>query len=117
TRDETMNQFKAADAGRSEILARVASAKTNVKKVEADRDKSIADVDAFRAKLDVAKAEVERLDALRNYTKIKAPYDGIVTRRNANTGDYVSATGKADLFTVARLDPVRVVVQVPEADA
>src|SRR5205823_3928475 len=39
------------------------------------------------------------------------------TRRTVNTGDYVAGGDKAALFSVARLDPVRVVVQVPEADA
>lgn len=72
---------------------------------------------AVGAKLDVAKADVRRVDALRGYTRIKAPFDGIVTRRAANTGDFVMADGKHGLFTVARIDPVRVVVNVPEADA
>jgi RND family efflux transporter MFP subunit len=53
------------------------------------------------------------------YAKIRAPYDGVVTMRKVNTGDLVQpAAGKGDwLFVVARLDPVRVVIDVPEADA
>jgi RND family efflux transporter MFP subunit len=70
-----------------------------------------------RAKLEVAKAEVRRLDALRGYTLIKAPFDGIVTRRAVNTRDLVTGTEKHPLFAVARTNPVRVVVSVPEADA
>jgi HlyD family secretion protein len=54
---------------------------------------------------------------LLNYLQIKAPFDGVVTRRNANTGDFVTSDGKHGLFAVARIDPVRVVVNVPEADA
>lgn len=117
TRDETLNQFKAAEATRAEAAARVASAKAAVKKSEADRDKSAADTDAAKARLEVAKTEVERVDALRGYTKIKAPFDGVVTRRGVSTGDFVTGNEKAGLFSVARIDPVRVVVQVPEADA
>ena len=86
TRDETQNQFKAAEAGRKEAAARVASAEAAVKKAEADRDKAAADVAAAKARLEVAKAEVGRVDALRGYTKIKAPFDGVVTRRAVNTG-------------------------------
>jgi RND family efflux transporter MFP subunit len=74
-------------------------------------------VDAARERLEVAKAEVGRVEALLSYTKITAPYDGVVTRRSVNTGDFVSGGEKVALFSVAQIDPVRVVVQVPEADA
>ncbi len=117
TKDETLNQFKAAEATRAEATAKVASAQAAVAKAEADRDKSAADVVAAGARLDVAKAGVRLVAALVAYTRVKAPYDGIVTRRNVNTGDYVTADGKHGLFTVAKIDPVRVVVNVPEADA
>ena len=117
SQDETQNQLKAARAGRAEAEAVVASAEAAVSKAEADRDKAASDVVAAEAMLDVAKANVRRIEALRGYTRITAPYDGIVTRRAANIGDYVSADGKRGLFAVARLDPVRVVIAVPEAEA
>ena len=50
-----------------------------------------------------------------------APYDGVVTVRNANTGDYVESVagdktnpGHPPLFVVARTDLVRVFIDVPE---
>ena len=117
TRDEITNQFKAAEAGRSEALARIASSEAAVAKAIADQDKATADVTAIEAKRDVAKADTRRVNALRDYQQIKAPFDGIVTRRAVNTGDYVTADGKSGLFAIALIDPVRVVVRVPEADA
>ncbi|MFO0938356.1 MAG: efflux RND transporter periplasmic adaptor subunit [Gemmataceae bacterium] len=117
SRDETLNQFHAAEATRAESMAKVSSSEAGVVKAEADRDKSIADVAASAARLEVAKAEVRRVKALLDYTRIKSPYDGVVTRRNVNTGDYVMADGKQGLFTVAKLDPVRIVVGVPESEA
>lgn len=117
TKDETLNQFKAAEATRSEATAKVTSSEAAVAKAEADRDKSAADVVAAEARLDVAKADGRRVAALLAYTRVKAPYDGVVTRRTANTGDYVTADGKHGLFAVAKIDPVRVVVNVPESDA
>jgi multidrug resistance efflux pump len=54
---------------------------------------------------------------LLGYTRVKAPYDGVVTRARREHRDYVTADGKHGLFAVARIDPVRVVVGVPEADA
>lgn len=117
TRDETTNQFKAAEATRNEAAAKVASADAEVRKAEADYGKAIADVAAAKAKLDVSKTEVARLAALLSYTRIAAPYDGVVTQRAVNTGDFLSGAGKSAVFTVARLHPVRVVTHVPEADA
>lgn len=117
TRDETLNQFKAAEATRTEAMAKVTTSEATVAKVEADRNKAVADVVAVEARLDVAKADVRRVATLLAYTHVKAPYDGVVTRRTVNTGDYVMADGKHGLFTVAKIDPVRVVVNVPESDA
>jgi HlyD family secretion protein len=117
TRDETRNQADAAEATRAEAAAKVASAEAAVRKAKADRDKAVADVAADDARLDVARADARRHDALLGYTKIAAPFDGVVTRRDVDTGDYVHGVGKESLFRVARVDPVRVVVAVPEADA
>jgi multidrug efflux pump subunit AcrA (membrane-fusion protein) len=111
-RDETANQFKAA-------AARLLSAEAVARKARADRDKASADVRSAEARVAVAEADARRQEALLSYATIRAPYDGVVTRRLVNTGDFVQPGGPRGecLFTVARLDPVRVVVAVPEADA
>ena len=56
-----------------------------------------------------------------DYTRITAPYDGVVTVRNANKGDYVqSATGDKSnanpsaIFVVERTDKLRVFCDVNE---
>ncbi len=117
TRDETTNQLKAAEATRAVVAAKVASAEAGVSKARADRGKAAADVSAAAARREVAKAEVGRLAALLGYARITAPFDRTVTYRAVNTGDFLSTPGRDGVFRVARLDPVRVVVQVPEADA
>jgi len=112
TRDETRSQFKAAGA-------RVLSTEAGVRKVKADRDKAAADVRYAEARVQVAQADAQRSAALLGYAKIRSPYDGVVTWRKVNTGDLVQpGAGKGDwLFSVARLDVVRIVIAVPEADA
>src|SRR5262249_54403438 len=63
---------------------------------------------------------LERVRTLLEYTKIRAPFDGIVTgRRSINTGDFVQpAAGKREsLFVVERIKPVRVFVNVQELEA
>ena len=119
TRDETDNQFKAAGASRDEANARVATAQAGVRKANAERDRADADVRAAEARLEVARAEARRLEATLRYAKVRAPFDGIVTRRRVDTGHFIQpGGGKPEaLFTVAVLDRVRVVVDVSEADA
>src|SRR5262249_42939275 len=72
-------------------------------------------------RLEVARADAARVQALLQYTRIRAPFDGVVTHRRVDTGHFLqpaSAPRPEDaLFTVVRLDKVRVFVEVPEADA
>lgn len=117
TRDETANQLRAADATRQEARAKVGTAEAAVRKAEAERDRAAADITAAEAKHEVAKADARRLDALLGYATIRAPYDGVVTRRRVNTGDLLQAGRTEGVLTVARLDPVRAVVEVPEAES
>jgi multidrug resistance efflux pump len=52
--------------------------------------------------------------------RIVAPFDGVVTRRLVNRGvlaQAATATAGAPLLTVQRTDLMRVLVDVPEADA
>jgi RND family efflux transporter MFP subunit len=80
-----------------------------------------ADIALAEANLAAAKAEQLRLQALLEYTKITAPFDGIVTRRLVNPGDLVQAATssrpQAPLFTCQEIDIVRVFADVPEANA
>jgi RND family efflux transporter MFP subunit len=118
--DETHNQYKAAEAARDETLAQVTSADAAMRKVEAERDRAAVDVRLAAARQKVAEAEARRLRELLRYTTIRAPFDGVVSQRSVVAGHFVQPAGSdkaAPLYTVVRLDPVRIVVNVPEADA
>ncbi|MEZ6139682.1 MAG: efflux RND transporter periplasmic adaptor subunit [Zavarzinella sp.] len=117
TRDETLNQFKAAQANLAEAEAKVKSSAAMVNKLDADFEKAIADITAAKAHVDVAKSDARRADAMRKYTTIRAPFDGIITRRTINRRDFVKADAKQGVFAIARVDPVRVVFHFPENDA
>lgn len=71
---------------------------------------------AARAAADAALAESAQRRA---YTIVTAPIDGVVTVRNVEVGDLVSADSvqSAPLFVVARTDRLRVRVHVPQEDA
>jgi RND family efflux transporter MFP subunit len=59
-------------------------------------------------------AALQRLQALENFKTLRAPFDGTVTVRNTDIGDLVVAGSNHILFQVAREDPLRVYVEVPE---
>lgn len=119
SRDEVKNQHQAAVAGLDEAKAKVGSAAAAAKQAAAEGDKAAADVTAAQARLAVALAAARQARAMLDYREVKAPYDGVVTRRHVNLGDLLQpGPGKeVGLFTVMKLDPVRVVIAVPEADA
>lgn len=56
-------------------------------------DVQAANAAAEKAQVDQAQHEVDRYVALENFKKIVAPFDGVVTSRLVNVGDYVNAGG------------------------
>ena len=60
-------------------------------------------------------ANVNALEALEAFKVIKAPFDGIVTARNIDIGAYVAAGSGTQLFRMARISPLRVYTNVPQA--
>jgi membrane fusion protein (multidrug efflux system) len=76
-------------------------------------------VDEAKSKADVAKANLERTETLLGFTKIVAPFAGMVTRRNVDPGAFVAAatsTSSAPMFTVMDFSKVRVQAPIPEIE-
>lgn len=73
------------------------------------------------AVVNAAEQKVKNFEALIRFKTIVAPYDGVVTVRNINVGDYVnkegtlSASKDSNLFTVADVSRMRLFVSVPES--
>jgi HlyD family secretion protein len=118
-KDETLNQFRAAEASRDAANAAVRSAEAAERQAKANSLKADADRVAATAKLGVAQAELARAKTMFGYTNIRAPYDGVVTKRTIDTGHYVqpAASGAVPIMVVARTDKARVFVDVPELEA
>ncbi len=118
--DETLNQFRAADAARQEAAANVKSAAASLRAAQADVQKSQADLVAVGARRQVATANLARAKTMLSYAEIKAPFKGTITRRNVDTGHYVHpATGGTSepLLVIAQTEKVRVFVEVPEMES
>jgi HlyD family secretion protein len=118
--DETRDSLKAAEAAHGEVRAKVDAAKATVVQSQADLARAKANEAVARARHGNAEADLSRVKALLRYTKINAPYAGVVTERNVNRGDFVqpaSTMTAKPLLAVARMDIVRIFVDVPEMDS
>jgi RND family efflux transporter MFP subunit len=60
-------------------------------------------------------AAVGRLQALEDFKILRAPFDGIVTARNTDIGDFIPAGSGTQLFRLAATSRLRVYVTVPQA--
>jgi multidrug efflux pump subunit AcrA (membrane-fusion protein) len=121
SRDEVQNQFRAAEAAQKEADARARSANASLDEARARLAKSKADQKAACNHLTVAEADERQSHAMVEYSRLTAPFDGIISDRQVHTGHFLTAstgsTTGAPLVVIVRTDKVRVFVEVPEADA
>ena len=79
-------------------------------------DEKTGDFMAKQALANSAQANLDRLQELKNFTRIIAPFDGLVTARRTDIGALInggSGVGQ-ELFEVSRTDTLRVYVNVPQ---
>src|ERR1700756_3654718 len=87
---------------------------------QADYQSAVARLDAGRADVAVAQAEVDRLQALESFKQVTAPFDGIVTKRETdigaliNAGSGIGGGSGPELFRVADVHKMRVYAKVPQ---
>jgi multidrug efflux system membrane fusion protein len=82
-----------------------------------DFDTASSDLHSKQATINANAAAVSRLQALEDFKIVKAPFDGIVIRRNTDIGQIVNSGSGTPLFDVAQISPLRIYVNVPEAMA
>ena len=81
-----------------------------------DLDQRAADLGAKRAAVNAAEANVERLQAMANYERVAAPFDGVVTARSTDVGALINAGSSAVAHdvVVSDLKRLRVFIDVPQ---
>ena len=87
----------------------------------------VADVEAANAKITSTQAtiaanqaNVARLQQMQAFERIVAPFDGVITERNVERGDLVSASASPatkPLFQIAQNETLRIYVDVPQSQA
>jgi RND family efflux transporter MFP subunit len=120
------------ELAQAQAQVKVAQAAVDLSRVTSQRDQDLFNrkviaaedfdtaADTFhenQATLAADLASVDRLEALEAFKVIKAPFDGIVTARNIDIGAYVAAGSGNQLFRLARISPLRVYIDVPQAVA
>src|SRR2546427_11502332 len=108
--DEKRTAFAAARAPTAAAQANVEAMQANVGALEAS-------VGAARANVAASEANVQRLAALQSFQRLEAPFAGIITFRGIDRGALITAgssNGASPLFRIARIDTLRIFVNVPQ---
>ncbi len=80
-----------------------------------DLDNANGSLEAKATSVTSAQANVKRLEQLKGFGKITAPFDGVVTARNTDMGALIDSGSNAkELFHVAAVHRLRVYVNVPQ---
>jgi RND family efflux transporter MFP subunit len=117
--DLTLTRQEVLFKGRDIADQTLDEARANADITKADVGVAEANQAFAAAQVALAAATVEKIKTLIAYSQIVAPFDGVVARRLVNRGDLVQAattTRTTPLFTVQRIDTIRVFCDVPEND-
>ncbi len=127
---EVDQELSQAVASRQQQVSSLALAKSSAERWQALRQKDAVSQQELderqsaytqaQANLAAADANVKRLQELEGFTRILAPFAGIITRRNVDVGDLIdSGSGGTarPLFTLAKVDPLRLYIYVPQTDS
>lgn len=110
SRDERVRQYKDATAS---LKVSVAQEKAS----QAAVTSAVSDVDVAKAMVTAKRASVSRLTAEQNFKKVVAPFDGVITLRKVDAGELItsgSAMPTTELFQMAKIDQLRIYINVPQ---
>jgi len=99
-----LDQAKSDYARQKELLKENANSQANV-------ETSLSNLQQAEANVDIAKTNL-------NYTEVRAPFDGVVGRRQVDPGNFVGATaGGTVLATIMQISPIYVNASIGENEA
>lgn len=79
-------------------------------------DEKTGDLTARQSVVKALQANVDRVQSLQAYTRLVAPFDGVVTARNTDIGALINVGGApgSELFVISDMRRLRVYVSVPQ---
>ncbi len=108
-------RFKTRLASRLHRLARQHQGTVTAEEIDrADGKRAAAEAElqVRKAAVRVAEAELENLRARLSFSRVKAPFDGIIVQRLAHTGALIS--GNTPIVELIRSDKLRLVIETPQ---
>lgn len=83
-----------------------------------ETDQAASNLSASEAALTAAEANLRQLQAMQGFETVRAPFNGVITKRNIDVGSLIQAgdsgATQAELFHEAAIDRLRLFVPVPE---
>lgn len=126
---EVDQELSQAIAARDQSAASLGLAKSSAERWQALRQKDAVSQQELderqsaytqaQANLGAAAANVKRLEELESFNRIVAPFSGVITKRNIDVGDLIDAGAAGAtraLFNLAKVDPLRLYIYVPQSD-
>jgi RND family efflux transporter MFP subunit len=107
--EATVKQTEADFERQQELVQRQAASK-------AAFDNSTANRDTAKARLLQARADTSQAKINLDYTRVVAPFDGIVSARQVSVGELVGGSGTQVLAAIVQLDPIYVNFNASERD-
>jgi len=124
---EVDQELLQARATRQQVAAQLDLAKinadryVNLRKTDSvsqeEADQQTSGYQQAQANLAAADANVHRLEELESFKHVYSPFNGVLTKRTVDPGALINAGAGAagrELFDIARVDPLRVYVSVPQ---
>jgi RND family efflux transporter MFP subunit len=121
--DQELSQARAARQQSSAQLdiAKISAERwLNLRKTDSvsqqETDTQTSTYQQAQANLAAADANVRRLEQLESFKRVYAPFSGVLVKRNVDPGALINAgSAGIELFILARVDPLRVFINVPQA--
>jgi len=113
-----------AEAGRGLAKSRLArtgklveagvATQQELEQTQAESQVGDSSVNVAEASIAAERANIHRLADLQQFSRVTAPFAGIITSRTVDRGSLVTAGNATPLFRIAATDTMRVFVQVPQ---
>ena len=87
---------------------------------KAGYDSALARQKSAEADVALARAQLQKYQALEEFKNVTAPFDGVITVRDIDIGNLVTAGSSSSttpLYAMSQNDPIRIFVDVPQSTA
>lgn len=115
--DEKETKLKTTSAAKEAAKDRIRAAQSEVVAARARLEAEGANVNVNSANITAAIARADRSNTEKLFQNVVSPFTGVITERNVDTGTLItsgSENSKLALYRIARIDTVKVFVDVPQ---